>query len=239
MILFFLYGGATTAIVSCVKGGIGYKEGESGLRLATNFVFGFATIVQILPVGLVLGGLCSFGLSDYYFSSHATYVIALLVTSIVPLVAFILMIIDYIANRGVSTSYSSNRSYNKRHNYSDESSDYRDKATGPFYNVLSDKCRSIASEFSSGHELSHGRAQFSVRVRINRNIITYTIDVSTTVNATSQYDMDELQRTLKYELENVADMIYSKTETAINKLRDKYQDFDGEYSINVKVGSVR
>ena len=51
--------------------------------------------------------------------------------------------------------------------------------------------------------------------------------------------MNELQRTLKYELENVSDRIYNRTETAIDKLRDKYQDFDGSYSINVKVGSVR
>lgn len=240
MIIFFLYGAITSAFANIVKGTRAYKDGESGLRIAYSFIFAVSTILTFLPVAFVIGGVIGGSSIDYYFDSHATYIIALLVISIVPIVALILMIIDYIANSGVSTSYSSNRSYNnRRNNHSYESSDYRDRASGPFYNVLSDKCRSVASEFSGRHELSYGRANFDVSVRINRNDITYFIDIAVTSNATSQYEMNELQRTLKYELENVSDRIYSRTESVIDKLRDKFQDFDGEYSINVKVGSVR
>lgn len=240
MIIFFLYGAITSAFANIVKGTRAYKDGESGLRIAYSFIFAVSTILTFLPVAFVIGGVIGGSSIDYYFDSRATYIIALLVISIVPIVALILMIIDYIANSGVSTSYSANRSYNnRRNNHSYESSDYRDRASGPFYNVLSDKCRSVAREFSGRHELSYGRANFDVSVRINRNDITYFIDIAVTSNATSQYEMNELQRTLKYELENVSDRIYNRTETAIDKLRDKYQDFDGSYSINVKVGSVR
>lgn len=240
MIIFFLYGAITSAFANIVKGTRAYKDGESGLRIAYSFIFAVSTILTFLPVAFVIGGVAGGSSIDYYFDSRATYIIALLVISIVPIVALILMIIDYIANSGVSTSYSSNRSYNnRRNNHSYESSDYRDRASGPFYNVLSDKCRSVAREFSGRHELSYGRANFDVSVRINRNDITYFIDIAVTSNATSQYDINELQRTLKYELENVSDRIYSRTESVIDKLRDKYQDFDGSYSINVKVGSVR
>ncbi len=239
-ILFFLFGAITSSFANIVKGTRAYKDGESGLRIAYSFIFAVSTILTFLPAAFVIGGVAGGSSIDYYFDSRATYIIALLVISIVPLTAFVLMIIDYISNGGVSTSYSANRSYNnRRNNHSDESWDDRDRATGPFYNILKDKCRSVAREYSGRHELSYGRANFDVNVRINGNDITYTIDVSVTSNATSQYDMNELQRTLKYELENAADRIYSRTESAIDKLRDKYQDFDGSYSINVKVGSVR
>ena len=238
MIIFFLYGGVTMGALNCIKGYMTYEEGESGLRIATNFIFALATVLAMFLVMVTMSGLVMVGQIDYVFDSEVTYMICLVVIIIVPLVAFILMLIDYIANRGV-TSYSSNRSYNKRHSYSDESSDYRDRASGPFYSVLSDKCKSVAREFSSSHELSYGRARFDVSVRINENSINYTIDVNATVKATSQYEMDELQRTLKYELENTSQGIYNRTESAIDKLRDKYQDFDGQYIINVRVGSVR
>lgn len=51
--------------------------------------------------------------------------------------------------------------------------------------------------------------------------------------------MNELERTLKYELENACQRIYDKTESAIDKLCDKYQDFDGGYDVNVRVGNIR
>ena len=239
-ILFFLFGAITSAFANIVKGTRAYKDGESGLRIAYSFIFAASTILTFLPVAFVIGGVIGGSSIDYYFDSRATYIIALLVISIVPIVALILMIIDYISTGGVSTSYSANRSYNNRHNnHSDESWDDRDRATGPFYNILKDKCKSVAWECSGSHELSYGRAKFDVSVRINRSDVTYIIDITATSNATSQYEMNELQRTLKYELENVSDRIYNRSETAIDKLRDKYQDFDGSYSINVKVGSVR
>lgn len=119
MAMFFIYGAITSAIVNIIKGYRAYRDGESGLRIAYSFIFALATILTFLPACLAIGGATK-GSIEYFYDSRATYIIALLVISVVPLAAFILMIIDYIANRGVSTSYSANRSYNnRRNNHSD------------------------------------------------------------------------------------------------------------------------
>ena len=197
----------------------------------------FALLFSVCPIFLILAQNTNEDLDV------ALKFIPMILIGVFAFLALLLIVLHLVKNRPIANeSYSSGRSRNSStRSYSENRSggDYRGRAVGVFYNVLRDRCRSIAGEFSSSYGLTHGRARFSVSVSVGSSDITYTIDINVTVNAQNQYEMNDLQSSLKSELETVSQKIYYKTETLIDQLRDKYQDFDGEYSINVRVGNVR
>ena len=203
-------------------------------------ILGISNLYLFLPILSVILNVNFRGGIEY---ANTTFIyISLGVIGVTSLLSFILLVIDYIANNGSSSSYSSYRSSsykNYNNNNNNQNSDYRSKASGPYYNVLNDKCRSIAREFSRLNELNHGRATLDINVRINNNNISYIININVSSNARDQYEVNDLQSSLKRKLEDISESIYNRTSYELDKLRNKFQDFDDEYNINVKVGSVR
>lgn len=218
----------------------GSKEADRILAMWGYISLGiadFALFFSIAPIFITLVK------NSNEYLSGALKLIPMIILGVGALLALLLVSIHLVKNKPLSNESAGSRSYqssSSRKSYSGGSStDYRDKAVGVFYNVLRDNCRSIAREFSSSHSLTHGRARFEVSTNVGNSDITYTINVSVSPTAQNQYEMNDLQDSLKDRLETVAQNIYNKTETAIDRLREKYQDFDGEYNINVKVGNVR
>ncbi len=123
-----------------------------------------------------------------------------------------------------------------------EPTDSRKTDRSSFGSLLEDRCKAIARSNSSMHTLIHPcNVVFDISVRVSSGNIKYIINgrLNGTNSLTDFESVESAKRTLQIEIEKVASRLQSETSSAIDRLREKYSNYDGEYNINVTVGDIK
>ncbi len=123
-----------------------------------------------------------------------------------------------------------------------EPTDSRKTDRSSFGSLLEDRCKAIARSNSSMHTLIHPcNVVFDISVRVSSGNIKYIINgrLNGTNSLTDYESVESAKRTLQIQIEKVASRLQSETSSAIDRLREKYSNYDGEYNINVTVGDIK
>ena len=148
---------------------------------------------------------------------------------------------SYSGGSSYGSSGSSGRSSSSSSYYTEEveQQDYR-KSDGFFFNSLQMDMYRITRSRSCTHTLPH-----SVDLRLDILESTDNRGVRFTINGklvggyiTDQSDVNDVQNAMQSVLQDVANSLVSDAESAVDRAREKYNDYDREFNISVKVGRI-
>ncbi len=123
-----------------------------------------------------------------------------------------------------------------------EPTDSRKTDRSSFGSLLEDRCKAIARSNSLSHDLKYScTVSFDISARVSLGNIKYIINgrLNGTNSLTDYESVESAKRMLQIEIEKVASRLQSETSGAIDRLREKYSNYDGEYNINVEVGDIK
>lgn len=157
------------------------------------------------------------------------------------LVGTIIVLIYYTPVKSLNSK--SNNSYHKLNSTNNESNstnnDTRKKAYFGFSSILYDRCYDIARHYSCTKDFGYGSVKIDIVVKINGDKINYIFNGNIGSVKVDNYNINQFKDSLNDKLQSIANLLVYDTENAIEKLRDEFKDFDGEYSINVTQGEFK
>lgn len=176
----------------------------------------------------------SIGDGDFSFLSNV-----LLVTKILSIIGMVMVaigtvvaLIYYTPVKNINSNTNMSNSYS---NSNENSKDTRMNAKSGFSSVLYDECYLIAGRYPHTIFFGYGPVKINVVVKINGNRIDYVLN-----GDVRKVEVDHrFKDALTDELKKISNGLVFNTNQAIDKLRKKYKNFDGEYSINVTQGEFK
>lgn len=131
------------------------------------------------------------------------------------------------------------KSNNSYHESNSTNNDTRKKAHSGFSSILYDRCYDIARHYSSTKDFGYGNVKIDIVVKVNGDEINYIFNGNIGAVKVDNYNINQFKDALNGQLERIANLLVADTKNAIDKLRDEYKDFDGQYSINVTQGEFK
>ena len=121
-----------------------------------------------------------------------------------------------------------------------EPKDYRAKDRSSFSSLLNDKLNSICRWNSLEYDLNKGSVNLDIAYKNSNGHIPFIL--TGTVQATDvkdTYDASALPGSLTSKLDTIGQNLIRDAESAIEKLRENYQNYDGEFDISVEQGKIK
>lgn len=209
-----------------------------------RFVFACIGILSGLA-GLIVSGVyilfSKIGDGKFSFLPQAMQIskILLFAGAIITVLGTIYILTQY---RMVKKLPSSNNTQSTRTTTNYEPRDSRKTDRSSFGSLLEDRCKAIARSNSLTHSLySSCGVNFDISARVSSGNIKYIINgrLNNTNYLTDDSSVESAKRNLQFEIEKVASRLQNETSSAIDRLRENYSNYDGEYNINVEVGDIK
>lgn len=220
---------------------LGYLKGA--IKHHRQIILGLSNV--LICVGLiaqaVLMVLVQFKVVDITNIAWSKYLFTVLL-SVLGAITLIFAIYYFIYFRSLSKKSNNNvkTSGNRNTNTTSTQKDYRSIDKSSISSILYDRCYDIARHYSRTYDVTKGSASFDISVKVSNGKINYVINGK--INATDvkdNYDANDFQSSLKTLIENTSNNIINETGSAIEKLRNQYQNYDGEFNMNVEVGNLK
>ena len=113
------------------------------------------------------------------------------------------------------------------------------KDLSSFSSILYDELESVARSYSGNRSLTNESVNLSIKVNINNSDILFTIDGKIHADGVkTKNDANYFNSSLKSELESIANSLVREADSKIEKVRKKYQNYDGEYNITARTGNI-
>ena len=213
---------------------LGYLKGclkIQNQRLASLGVV-FANLFEVIS-GIVMVLILVNVVKDDTYSLITTIMVAGLIIACVTIVGGVVLVL---IKHGIRKTKGTNK---KVTSSSNTNVDTRKKDLSSFSSILYDELNSVARSYSGNKSLTNGSVNLSIRVNIDNSNILFIIDGKLhAADVKTQYDANDFNSSLKRELESIANSLLSEANLKIEKVRKKYQNYDGEYKIDVRTGNI-
>lgn len=213
--------------LGCLKGSLKIQN----QRLASLGVV-FANLFEVIS-GIVMVLILVNVVKDDTYSLITTIMVVGLIIACVTIVGGVVLVL---IKHGIRKTKGTNK---KVTSSSNTNVDTRKKDLSSFSSILYDELNSVARSYSGNKSLTNGSVNLSIRVNINNSNILFIIDGKLhATDVKTQYDANDFNSSLKRELESIANSLLSEANSKIEKVRKKYQNYDGEYKIDVRTGNI-